>query len=67
MARAELGWSQLLGMGAVTAGSVAMGVGAGWLADHILGTLPIFLFVGLLAGIAGAVAYIVMTIRTYLS
>lgn len=63
----NLGWSDLLGMGATTAGAIALGVVVGLLVDHLLDTLPIFLFVGLLAGIAGALWYLILKFRTYLS
>lgn len=66
MAGAELGWSQFLSMGAATAGVLVVCIGLGWLADQLLGTLPIFLFVGLLVGIVAAVAFIITTVRTYL-
>lgn len=62
-----LGWSDLLGMGATTAAAIALGVVAGLLVDHLLDTLPIFLFVGLLLGVVGAVWYLVTKFRTYLS
>lgn len=66
MARTELGWSQFLSMGAVTAGVVVVGLVLGLVVDHLLGTLPIFLFVGLAVGLVGAATYNVVTIRTYL-
>jgi F0F1-type ATP synthase assembly protein I len=50
-----------------TAGVIAVGVVLGLLVDHLLGTLPIFLFVGLLLGIAGAVSYLVSKFRKYLT
>ncbi|MDQ6849469.1 MAG: AtpZ/AtpI family protein [Actinomycetota bacterium] len=67
MANAELSWSQFLSMGAATAAVLVVGVGLGWFVDHLLGTLPIFLFVGLLLGVVGAVTFIVRTVRTYLN
>jgi F0F1-type ATP synthase assembly protein I len=63
----SLGWSDLIGMGVTTAGVIAVGVVLGLLVDHLLGTMPIFLFVGLLLGIAGAVSYLVSKFRKYLT
>ncbi|HEY2297406.1 MAG TPA: AtpZ/AtpI family protein [Jatrophihabitans sp.] len=62
----SLGWSDLIGMGVTTAGVITVGVVVGLVVDHLLGTLPIFLFVGLLLGIAGAVSYLVSKFRKYL-
>lgn len=66
MARTELGWSQFLSMGAVTAGVVVVGLVLGLVIDHLSGTSPVFLFVGLVIGLIGATAYNIVTIRTYL-
>lgn len=66
MTRESLGWSELIGMGASTAAAIAVGLGIGWGADKVFDTLPVFLFVGLVLGIAAAVAYLVVTFRTYL-
>ena len=63
----SLGWSDLLGMGITIAGVIAVGVVLGLVVDHLLGTQPIFLFVGLLLGIAGAVSYLVSKFRKYLT
>ena len=62
-----LGWGDLASAGITVAGAVAAGVALGWLVDHLLGTLPVFLFLGLLVGVAGAVWYLVLKFRTYLS
>jgi ATP synthase protein I len=62
----SLGWSDLLGMGAVIAAQLAVGLGLGWLVDSLAGTTPIFLFIGLLLGIAGAVSYTVIEFRKHL-
>jgi F0F1-type ATP synthase assembly protein I len=62
-----VGWSEMLGVGATAAGAIAAGILLGLLVDHLLGTLPIFLFVGLLLGIAGSVWYLVLKFRSYLS
>jgi hypothetical protein len=45
------------GLGLLNALCLLGGIGLGWLVDSALGTLPIFLFVGLLVGVAcGVVA-----------
>jgi ATP synthase protein I len=62
----SLGWSELLGMGGVIAAQVAVGLGLGWLVDSLAGTTPIFLLIGLLLGIAGAISYTVIEFRKYL-
>ena len=50
-------WSTLLGMGVVIAAQLVAGLALGWVVDHFSGTTPIFLLVGLLLGIAGAITY----------
>lgn len=62
----SVGWSTLLGMGSVVAAVLLVGLGLGWLADSFAHTEPIFLLVGLLIGIAGAVIYTVVAFRKYL-
>jgi len=63
--RESLGWSQLLGLGTAAAVMLVIGFGLGWLVDRLLHTFPIFLFVGLLAGIAGACSYTYLEMRKY--
>jgi Putative F0F1-ATPase subunit Ca2+/Mg2+ transporter len=41
-----------MGIGMLNAICLVLGGGLGWLLDHVLGTLPIFLLLGLLAGVA---------------
>ncbi len=65
--RDGLGWGDLATAGLTIAAAVAVGVGLGWLVDRLLGTLPIFLFLGLLLGVAGAVWYLVKKFRPYLT
>jgi F0F1-type ATP synthase assembly protein I len=65
--REGLGWGNLATAGLTVAGTIAVGVVVGWLVDRLLGTLPIFLFVGLLLSVAGAVWYLVLKFRAYLS
>jgi F0F1-type ATP synthase assembly protein I len=60
------GLSTLLGMGAVIAAQLAAGFALGWLVDTMLGTKPVFLLVGLLLGIVGAVSYTVAQFRKHL-
>jgi len=62
-----LGWGDLISMGVTTAAVITVGVVVGLLVDHLLNTLPIFLFVGLLLGVAGAVSYLVSKFRMYLT
>jgi F0F1-type ATP synthase assembly protein I len=40
------------GLGMLNAVCLALGLVGGWLIDRALGTLPLFLFIGLIAGIA---------------
>ncbi len=60
------GLSDLLGMGLATAALLVVGAGLGWLVDASVGTTPVFLLVGILVGIAGAVSYTVRQFRRYL-
>ena len=53
-------------MGAAVAVAIVAGVGLGWLVDSLAGTTPIFLFLGLALGVAGAVRYAVGEFRKYL-
>jgi F0F1-type ATP synthase assembly protein I len=39
------------GLGMLNALCLLSGIGLGWLADDVMGTLPLFLFVGLILGI----------------
>ncbi|HEY3810529.1 MAG TPA: hypothetical protein VGL49_03770 [Acidimicrobiales bacterium] len=39
------------GLGILNAICLGIGMGVGWLIDSALGTLPLFLFLGLIAGI----------------
>jgi ATP synthase protein I len=62
----SLGWSELVGMGAVVAAELVAGLGLGWLVDSLAGTAPAFLLIGLLLGIAAAVTYTIVEFRKYL-
>lgn len=66
MPEEPLGWSTLLGMGAVIAAQLVVGLALGWLVDSLANTTPIFLLIGLLLGIVGAVSYTVVEFRKYL-
>ena len=54
MASEDLSWGSLLGMGLAAAFVLVVGLALGWLADHLLGTSPIFVLIGLLIGVIGA-------------
>lgn len=62
----SLGWSELLGLGAVIAAELVAGLGLGWLVDTFADTGPVFLLIGLLLGIAAAITYTVVEFRKYL-
>ena len=66
MPEEPLGWSTLLGMGAVVAAELVAGLALGWLVDRLAGTTPVFLLVGVLLGIGAAVSYTVVEFRKYL-
>ena len=55
-----------VGMGISVASCVAVGVALGVVADDHLHTAPLFLLVGLLAGVGAAVASVVAQVRRYL-
>ena len=67
MARENVDISTLLGMGAVIASVLVVGGVLGWLVDHLLGTAPVFLLLGVLIGIIGASAYTISQFRRYMS
>lgn len=66
MSSDELGWSDLLSLGAAIAAAIVAGLGLGWLVDSLAGTTPIFLFLGLFLGVATAVRYTYRELRKYL-
>lgn len=66
MAAESPNWSDILTLGAVVAIALLVGLGAGWLVDSAAGTSPVFLLVGLLAGICASIAYAVSQFRKYL-
>jgi ATP synthase protein I len=66
VAREYPGWSTLLGIGSVTAGTMAAGVLLGWWLDGVFGTTPILLVIGIALGIVGGVCYTVVQFRPFL-
>jgi F0F1-type ATP synthase assembly protein I len=61
-----LGWSELIGMGAVIAAELVAGLALGWLVDSLADTGPVFLLIGLLLGMTAAVIYTIVAFRKYL-
>ncbi|MGI8666329.1 MAG: AtpZ/AtpI family protein [Jatrophihabitans sp.] len=61
-----LTWSSLLSLGIVSALTVVAGFGLGWWADGLLHTFPIMVLVGIALGVAGAVSYTFVRIRSFL-
>jgi ATP synthase protein I len=55
-----------LGLGTAVAGCVAVGVFAGIFLDGRVHTSPLFLVVGLVLGLVGAVATVVSLVRRFL-
>ena len=55
-----------VGLGTTVAGCVAVGVGGGIALDAWLGTSPLFLVIGLVLGLAAAVATVVAQVRRFL-
>jgi len=58
--------STLLGLGVATAAFLVVGLGLGWLADELLDSLPVFVFIGLALGIAGASAYVYAQFKKFM-
>ncbi len=59
-------WFTLLGLGLTNALCLAAGLGAGWGVDILLGTRPVFIFVGLVVGVATGVAATWVEMRKFL-
>lgn len=57
----------LLTLGTANAVCVVAGIGVGWLVDHVAGTNPVFILVGLALGITAGVLITYRLIRPYLS
>jgi len=58
--------STLLGLGVATAAFLVVGLGLGWLVDAMLDSLPVFVFIGLALGIAGASAYVYAQFKKFM-
>jgi F0F1-type ATP synthase assembly protein I len=56
------GWA-LVGMGTSIAAILLVPMALGWLLDRALGTLPIFVMVGLVLGLASAARYTYVEVR----
>ena len=65
-ARGSLGWTNLLGLGAVIAVLLGAGIALGWWLDSAWGTSPTMVLVGIALGLAGGVCYTVVQIRPFL-
>ena len=52
-------------MGMVLATCVLLGFGLGWLGDHVFGSFPRLVLVGLLTGIVGASVYFYTTYKKF--
>ena len=63
--RPELDITGFLTIGAMIAGCVIAGLGVGLLADHELGSSPVFTFIGLICGIGAGVTATWLRIRKY--
>jgi F0F1-type ATP synthase assembly protein I len=57
---------ELIGVGSAIAVLVAGGLLLGWFIDSRVGTLPVFVFVGLAAGIAAACWYAYAKFRNFM-
>ena len=57
----------MLSLGAANAVCVVGGLGIGWFVDRLAGTQPIFLFVGLVLGVAAGVMFSYSKLRRFLS
>ncbi len=55
----------ILGLGTMLAGCLVLPMGLGWLVDHLLGTLPIFVLIGLVLGIAATARYAYTEVRKF--
>jgi F0F1-type ATP synthase assembly protein I len=66
-ARSQPSAWELLTLGTSLAACVVAGVVLGWLVDRAIGTLPVFLLVGLALGIAAGIMITYRRIRPYLS
>lgn len=58
----DTGYARLIGVGFSFLVIMALCVGGGFLADHLLGTLPLFMLLGLVAGFGLGLCYIYFAI-----
>jgi F0F1-type ATP synthase assembly protein I len=58
--------SQLLGLGVTITAFLLVGLGLGWLADEALGSLPVFVLIGMALGIAGASGYVYAQFKKFM-
>lgn len=59
----EKGYARLIGVGFSFLVIVALLCGAGLLADRLLGTLPLFMLVGLVLGFSAGLYYIYLAVK----
>lgn len=62
----DLGARDLIGLGGLLAVWVVGGLLVGWLVDEWLGTLPVFILVGIAAGVAAGAVSVWLRLRPYL-
>jgi F0F1-type ATP synthase assembly protein I len=55
--------SEYLGIGAAAAAVIIVGGAVGFAVDSGLGTLPVFVFIGLIVGVAAAVVFVYTKFR----
>ena len=67
MAQEAPSWSDLLTIGVASAVLLAAGFGLGWWIDGLADTSPIFVLIGIFAGIAAAGTYTWAEIRKFLN
>jgi F0F1-type ATP synthase assembly protein I len=65
--RAAPGAFELLQIGALCGFSIGIGTGLGLLLDHVLGTSPLLVFLGLAVGIVGAATGSYYVIRPFVA
>lgn len=58
------GYARLIGVGFSFLLIIALCVGGGFLADRLLGTLPLFMLLGLVAGFGLGLCYIYFAIKS---
>lgn len=56
----------LLGLGVTNAVCLGVGLAAGWAIDDVLDTTPVFIFVGIVVGVAMGVAATWLEVRKFL-